>query len=276
MGIKQYKPTSPGRRQMSVSTFEEITASKPEKSLTVSLKKTGGRNNNGRITSRFRGGGAKRSYRIIDFKRDKFGVPGKVATVEYDPNRSSRICLINYLDGEKRYILQPVGLKVGDMIVAGPEADIKPGNALPMTNIPVGTMVHCVEMVPGKGAQMVRTAGASAQLMAKEGAMATLRLPSGEMRMVRVGCMATIGQVGNIDHENISFGKAGRKRYLGRRPHNRGVVMNPVDHPHGGGEGKSPIGHPGPLTPWGKPTLGYKTRKAKASDKLIVRRRNGK
>jgi large subunit ribosomal protein L2 len=276
MGIKQYKPTSPGRRQMSVSTFEEITASKPEKSLTVSLRKTGGRNNNGRITSRFRGGGAKRSYRIIDFKRDKFGVPGKVATVEYDPNRSSRICLINYLDGEKRYILQPVGLKVGDMIVAGPEADIKPGNALPLTNIPVGTMVHCVEMVPGKGAQMVRTAGASAQLMAKEGAMATLRLPSGEMRMVRVGCMATIGQVGNIDHENISFGKAGRKRYLGRRPHNRGVVMNPVDHPHGGGEGKSPIGHPGPLTPWGKPTLGYKTRKAKASDKLIVRRRNGK
>lgn len=276
MGIKQYKPTSPGRRQMSVSTFEEITASKPEKSLTVSLRKTGGRNNNGRITSRFRGGGAKRSYRIIDFKRDKFGVPGKVATVEYDPNRSSRICLINYLDGEKRYILQPVGLKVGDMIVAGPEADIKPGNALPLTNIPVGTMVHCVEMVPGKGAQMVRTAGASAQLMAKEGVMATLRLPSGEMRMVRVGCMATIGQVGNIDHENISFGKAGRKRYLGRRPHNRGVVMNPVDHPHGGGEGKSPIGHPGPLTPWGKPTLGYKTRKAKASDKLIVRRRNGK
>jgi len=276
MGIKQYKPTSPGRRQMSVSTFEEITASKPEKSLTVSLRKTGGRNNNGRITSRFRGGGAKRSYRIIDFKRDKFGVPGKVATVEYDPNRSSRICLINYLDGEKRYILQPVGLKVGDMIVAGPEADIKPGNALPLTNIPVGTMVHCVEMVPGKGAQMVRTAGASAQLMAKEGAMATLRLPSGEMRMVRVGCMATIGQVGNIDHENISFGKAGRTRYLGRRPHNRGVVMNPVDHPHGGGEGKSPIGHPGPLTPWGKPTLGYKTRKAKASDKLIVRRRNGK
>ena len=276
MGIKQYKPTSPGRRQMSVSTFEEITASKPEKSLTVPLRKTGGRNNMGRITSRFRGGGAKRTYRIIDFKRDKAGVPGKVATVEYDPNRSSRICLINYLDGEKRYILQPFGLKVGDMIVSGPGADIKPGNALPLSSIPVGTNVHCVELIPGKGAQMVRTAGASAQLMAKEGKMATLRLPSGEMRMVRVECMATIGQVGNLDHENISLGKAGRKRWLGRKPHNRGVVMNPVDHPHGGGEGKSPIGHPGPLTPWGKPTLGYKTRKAKASDKLIVRRRKGK
>ncbi len=276
MGIKQYKPTSPGRRQMSVSTFEEITASKPEKSLTVPLRKTGGRNNMGRITSRFRGGGAKRTYRIIDFRRDKAGVPGRVATVEYDPNRSSRICLINYLDGEKRYILQPFGLKVGDMIVSGPGADIKPGNALPLSSIPVGTNVHCVELIPGKGAQMVRTAGASAQLMAKEGKMATLRLPSGEMRMVRVECMATIGQVGNLDHENISLGKAGRKRWLGRKPHNRGVVMNPVDHPHGGGEGKSPIGHPGPLTPWGKPTLGYKTRKAKASDKLIVRRRKGK
>ncbi|MBP7110359.1 MAG: 50S ribosomal protein L2 [Firmicutes bacterium] len=276
MGIKQYKPTSPGRRQMSVSTFEEITASKPEKSLTVSLRKSGGRNNMGRITSRFRGGGAKRTYRLIDFKRDKAGVPGKVASVEYDPNRSARICLINYLDGDKRYILQPVGLKVGDMVVSGPEADIKPGNALPLSNIPLGTVVHCVELVPGKGAQMVRTAGASAQLMAKEGNMATLRLPSGEMRMVRVECMATVGQVGNLDHENVSFGKAGRKRWLGRKPHNRGVVMNPVDHPHGGGEGKSPIGHPGPLTPWGKPTLGYKTRKAKASDKLIVRRRNGK
>jgi len=261
---------------MSVSTFEEITASKPEKSLTVSLRKSGGRNNMGRITSRFRGGGAKRTYRLIDFKRDKAGVPGKVASVEYDPNRSARICLINYLDGDKRYILQPVGLKVGDMVVSGPEADIKPGNALPLSNIPLGTVVHCVELVPGKGAQMVRTAGASAQLMAKEGNMATLRLPSGEMRMVRVECMATVGQVGNLDHENVSFGKAGRKRWLGRKPHNRGVVMNPVDHPHGGGEGKSPIGHPGPLTPWGKPTLGYKTRKAKASDKLIVRRRNGK
>ncbi|HNZ09637.1 MAG TPA: 50S ribosomal protein L2 [Bacillota bacterium] len=276
MGIKQYKPTSPGRRQMSVSTFEEITTSKPEKSLTVSLRKSGGRNNAGRITSRFRGGGTKRAYRIIDFKRDKFGVPGKVASVEYDPNRSARICLINYLDGEKRYILQPAGIGVGDMIVAGPEADIKAGNALPLVNIPVGTVVHCVEMVPGKGAQMVRTAGASAQLMAKEGSMATLRLPSGEMRMVRIECMATIGQVGNLDHENVSFGKAGRKRWLGRKPHNRGASMNPCDHPHGGGEGKSPVGRPGPVTPWGKPTLGYKTRKAKASDKLIVRRRNGK
>jgi len=276
MGIKQYKPTSPGRRQMSVSTFEEITTSKPEKSLTVSLRKSGGRNNAGRITSRFRGGGTKRAYRIIDFKREKFGVPGKVASVEYDPNRSARICLINYLDGEKRYILQPAGIGVGDMIVAGPEADIKAGNALPLVNIPVGTVVHCVEMVPGKGAQMVRTAGASAQLMAKEGSMATLRLPSGEMRMVRIECMATIGQVGNLDHENVSFGKAGRKRWLGRKPHNRGASMNPCDHPHGGGEGKSPVGRPGPVTPWGKPTLGYKTRKAKASDKLIVRRRNGK
>lgn len=261
---------------MSVSTFEEITTSKPEKSLTVSLRKSGGRNNAGRITSRFRGGGTKRAYRIIDFKRDKFGVPGKVASVEYDPNRSARICLINYLDGEKRYILQPAGIGVGDMIVAGPEADIKAGNALPLVNIPVGTVVHCVEMVPGKGAQMVRTAGASAQLMAKEGSMATLRLPSGEMRMVRIECMATIGQVGNLDHENVSFGKAGRKRWLGRKPHNRGASMNPCDHPHGGGEGKSPVGRPGPVTPWGKPTLGYKTRKAKASDKLIVRRRNGK
>lgn len=276
MGIKQYKPTSPGRRQMSVSTFEEITTSKPEKSLTAPLRRTGGRNNMGRITSRFRGGGTKRTYRIIDFKRNKAGVPGKIATIEYDPNRSARICLVNYLDGEKRYILQPYGLSVGDTVVSGPEADIKPGNALPLNNIPVGTVVHCIEMIPGKGAQLARTAGASAQLMAKEGSMATLRLPSGEMRMVRVECMATIGQVGNLDHENISFGKAGRKRWLGRKPHNRGVVMNPVDHPHGGGEGKSPIGHPSPLTPWGKPTLGYKTRKAKASDKLIVRRRNGK
>lgn len=276
MGIKQYKPTSPGRRQMSVSTFEEITSSKPEKSLTAPLRRTGGRNNMGRITSRFRGGGTKRTYRIIDFKRNKAGVPGKIATIEYDPNRSARICLVNYLDGEKRYILQPYGLSVGDTVVSGPEADIKPGNALPLHNIPVGTVVHCIEMIPGKGAQLARTAGASAQLMAKEGSMATLRLPSGEMRMVRVECMATIGQVGNLDHENISFGKAGRKRWLGRKPHNRGVVMNPVDHPHGGGEGKSPIGHPSPLTPWGKPTLGYKTRKAKASDKLIVRRRNGK
>jgi len=273
MGIKQYKPTSPGRRQMSVSTFEEITTSKPEKSLTVSLRKSGGRNNAGRITSRFRGGGTKRAYRIIDFKRDKFGVPGKVASVEYDPNRSARICLINYLDGEKRYILQPAGIGVGDMIVAGPEADIKAGNALPLVNIPVGTVVHCVEMVPGKGAQMVRTAGASAQLMAKEGSMATLRLPSGEMRMVRIECMATIGQVGNLDHENVSFGKAGRKRWLGRKPHNRGVVMNPVDHPHGGGEGRTSGGRH-PVTPWGKPTKGYKTRVNKRTDRLIIRSRN--
>ena len=276
MPIKVFKPTSPGRRQMSMSTFEEITRSKPEKSLLVPKRSTGGRNAQGRITSRFRGGGHKRAYRLIDFKRNKDGVPGKVASVEYDPNRSARICLIHYLDGEKRYILHPVGLKVGDMIVSGPGADIKPGNALPIVNIPVGTVVHNIELIPGNGGQLVRSAGAGAQIMAKEGNYCTLRMPSGEMRMVRSLCRATVGNVGNLDHENIKIGKAGRKRWLGRRPHNRGVVMNPCDHPHGGGEGRSPIGMKSPVTPWGVPTMGHRTRKPKASDRLIVRRRGGK
>jgi large subunit ribosomal protein L2 len=273
MPVKQYKPTTPGRRGMSVSSFEEITKQRPEKSLTDALRGTGGRNSLGRITLRFRGGGAKRRYRIIDFKRDKDSVPGKVASIEYDPNRSARIALIHYLDGEKRYIIAPVGLNVGQMIESGPDADIKVGNALPLANIPVGTVVHNIELYPGAGAQLVRSAGASAQVMAREGQYATLRLPSGEYRMVLSTCRATIGQVGNVEHENIQLGKAGKTRYLGRRPHNRGVVMNPVDHPHGGGEGKSPIGHPGPLSPWGKPTLGARTRKKKKSDALIVRRR---
>jgi large subunit ribosomal protein L2 len=258
---------------MSVASFEEITKTVPEKSLTDALRSSGGRNSYGRITLRFRGGGVKRRYRIIDFKRDKDGVPGKVAAIEYDPNRSARIALIHYADGEKRYILAPLGIKVGQMIVSGPDADIKVGNALPLANIPVGTMVHNVELYPGHGAQLVRSAGASAQLMAREGNYATLRLPSGEFRMVMTICRATVGQVGNVEHENVQVGKAGKTRYKGRRPHNRGVVMNPVDHPHGGGEGKSPIGHPGPLTPWGKPTLGFRTRKKKKSDALIVRRR---
>lgn len=276
MPIKVFKPTSPGRRQMSMSTFEEITRSKPEKSLLAPKKRTGGRNAQGRITSRFRGGGHKRAYRIIDFKRNKDGVPGKIASIEYDPNRSARICLVHYADGEKRYILHPVGLKVGDVIVSGPDADIKPGNALPIVNIPVGTVVHNIELVPGNGGQLVRSAGAGAQIMAREGNYCTLRMPSGEMRMVRSLCRATIGNVGNLDHENIKIGKAGRKRWLGRRPHNRGVVMNPCDHPHGGGEGRSPIGMKSPVTPWGVPTLGYRTRKPKASDRLIIRRRDGK
>ena len=273
MAVKKYKPTTPGRRGMTVSTFEEITKTKPEKSLTAPLTKTGGRNNKGRITIRHRGGGHKRRYRIIDFKRDKDGVPAKVAAIEYDPNRSARIALLHYLDGEKRYILAPVGLQVGQMVESGPDADIKVGNALPLANIPAGTVVHNVELQPGKGGQMVRSAGASAQIMAKEGSYVTLRLPSGEFRMVHQNCRATIGQVGNVEHENIVIGKAGRSRYLNRRPHVRGVVMNPVDHPHGGGEGKAPIGRPSPVTPWGKPTLGTKTRKKKPSDRLIVRRR---
>jgi large subunit ribosomal protein L2 len=273
MAVKQYKPTTPGRRGMSVSSFEEITKQRPEKSLTDALRGTGGRNSQGRTTLRFRGGGVKRRYRIIDFKRDKDGVPGKVAAIEYDPNRPARIALIHYLDGEKRYILAPVGLGVGQMIESGPDADIKVGNALPLANIPVGTVVHNVELYPGAGAQLVRSAGAAAQLMAREGRYATLRLPSGEYRMVLATCRATIGQVGNVEHENIQLGKAGKSRYKGRRPHTRGVVMNPVDHPHGGGEGKSPIGHPSPLSPWGKPTLGARTRQKKKSDALIVRRR---
>ncbi|MGI6651325.1 MAG: 50S ribosomal protein L2 [Limnochordia bacterium] len=273
MAIKKYKPTTPGRRNMTGYTFEEITKKEPEKSLTVSLTSTGGRNAEGRITARHRGGGHKRKYRIIDFKRNKDGVPAKVAAIEYDPNRSARIALLHYLDGEKRYILAPAGLQVGDMVESGPEADIKVGNALPLANIPVGSVVHNIELQPGKGAQMVRSAGTAAQLMAKEGKYATLRLPSGEFRMVLQACRATLGQVGNVEHENMVVGKAGRSRYLGKRPHVRGVVMNPVDHPHGGGEGKAPIGRPGPVTPWGKPALGSRTRKKKASDSLIVRRR---
>ncbi len=277
MGIKKFNPTSPARRFMTVSSFEEITKKEPEKSLLEPLNKNGGRNSYGRITVRHQGGGAKQKYRVIDFKRDKDGIKAKVASIEYDPNRTANIALLNYVDGEKRYILAPVGLKVGDTVESGENADIKPGNALQFTNIPVGTIIHNIEMKPGKGGQMVRSAGNSAQLMAKEGDYAQVRLPSGEVRMVRINCKATIGQVGNIDHENISIGKAGRKRWMGVRPTVRGVVMNPVDHPHGGGEGKSPIGRPSPVTPWGKPTLGFKTRKKKnQSDKFIVKRRNSK
>lgn len=277
MAVKRYSPTSPARRFMTVSTFEEITKKEPEKSLVETLKKTGGRNVYGRITVRHIGGGTKRKYRIIDFKRNKDGIDAKVAAIEYDPNRTANIALLYYVDGEKRYILAPVGLKVGDIVESGPEADIKPGNALPLANIPVGTMVHNIELKPGKGGQLVRSAGGAAQLMAKEGDYAQLRLPSGEVRMVSQLCKATIGQVSNIEHENISVGKAGRKRWMGVRPTVRGVVMNPVDHPHGGGEGKSPIGRPSPVTPWGKPTLGYKTRKKnKKSDKYIVKKRGTK
>lgn len=274
MAIKSFKPTSPGRRFVTVSTFEEITTDKPEKSLLEPLKKKAGRNNQGRLTVRHQGGGHKRMYRIIDFKRNKDGIPGRVATIEYDPNRSARIALINYADGEKRYIIAPVGLKVGDVIYSGPEADIKVGNALPLRNIPVGTTVHNVELKPGRGGQLARSAGSYAQLMAKEGKYALLRMPSGELRKVLAECRATIGQVGNLDHENITIGKAGRARWLGIRPTVRGVVMNPVDHPHGGGEGRSPIGR-NPVTPWGKPALGAKTRKKNhPTDKFIVRRRN--
>jgi large subunit ribosomal protein L2 len=258
---------------MSVSTFEEITKTRPEKSLTVRLKKHAGRNNQGKITTRHRGGGAKRAYRLIDFKRNKLDVPAKVAAIEYDPNRSARIALLHYVDGEKRYILAPLGLKVGDRVVAGADADIRPGNALPLKNIPTGTTVHNVELERGRGGQMVRSAGAGAQLMAKEGKYALLRLPSGEQRNVNILCMATIGQVGNVDHENVRIGKAGRSRHMGRRPTVRGSAMNPVDHPHGGGEGRAPIGGQ-PQTPWGKPALGHKTRKNKRSDRFIVRRRN--
>ena len=277
MGIKKYNPTTPGLRGMTVSTFEEITCTTPEKSLTVTLKKHSGRNSRGKITVRHRGGGYRPKYRIIDFKRDKDGIPGPVATIEYDPNRSANIALINYADGEKRYIVAPNKLKVGDVIVSGADADIKVGNALPVANIPVGTVVHNIELQPGKGAQMVRSAGNGAQLMAKEGKYASLRLPSGEVRKVRLECRATIGEVGNIDHQNIQIGKAGRKRHMGIRPTVRGSVMNPNDHPHGGGEGKAGIGRVSPVTPWGKPALGYKTRKKKnQSDKYIVKRRNEK
>ncbi len=274
MAIKKYKPTSAGRRNMSVSTFEEITKSTPEKSLVISLPKNSGRNSQGRITMRHRGGGAKKKYRIIDFKRNKDGVEGIVNAIEYDPNRSANIALIFYRDGEKRYILHPVGLKVGDKIVSGEGADIKVGNALKLKDIPVGTVIHNIELKPGKGGQMVRSAGGEAQLMGREGKYAQLRLPSGEMRMVLLECKATIGQVGNSEHELIRIGKAGRNRYLGRRPHVRGSAMNPVDHPHGGGEGRTPVGRPAPMTPWGKKSAGVKTRKkGKKSDALIIRRR---
>ena len=277
MAIKFYKPTTNARRNMSVTDYSELSKVAPERSLLVSLKKNSGRNSYGRITVRHRGGGVRTKYRIIDFKRDKFGVPATVESIEYDPNRSAFIALLKYEDGEKRYILQPAGLKVGDSVVAGPESDIKTGNALPLKNIPVGTVVHNIELYPGRGGQLARAAGNSAQLMAKEGIYALLRLPSGELRNVSADCMATVGQVGNLDHENVKIGKAGRKRHMGWRPTVRGSVMNPNDHPHGGGEGKSPIGRPGPVTPWGKPALGYKTRKnKKQSDKLIVKRRNDK
>ncbi|WP_134704770.1 50S ribosomal protein L2 [Ammoniphilus sp. YIM 78166] len=274
MGIKKYKPTSPGRRQMTVSTFEEITTNQPEKSLLAPLHKKAGRNNQGKLTVRHQGGGHKRQYRIIDFKRTKDGIPGKVATIEYDPNRTSNIALINYADGEKRYIIAPQGLKVGDVIESGSEADIKVGNALPLANIPVGTTIHNIELKPGKGGQMVRSAGASAQLLGRDGEYAIIRLTSGEIRKVRQECRATVGQVGNQDHELINVGKAGRSRWLGKRPTVRGSVMNPVDHPHGGGEGRAPIGRKSPMSPWGKPTLGAKTRNnKKESTKYIVRRR---
>lgn len=277
MGIKKYNPTSPGLRGMTVSTFEEITCDKPEKSLTVTLKKHSGRNSRGKITVRHRGGGYRPKYRIIDFKRNKDGVPGTVATIEYDPNRTANIALINYADGEKRYIIAPNKLTVGSVIESGAEADIKIGNALPLANIPVGTIIHNIELKPGKGGQMVRSAGNGAQLMAKEGDFAQVRLPSGEVRKVRIECIATIGEVGNLDHQNIQIGKAGRKRHMGIRPTVRGSVMNPNDHPHGGGEGKASIGRVSPVTPWGKPALGYKTRKKKKeSNKYIVKDRRVK
>lgn len=273
MAIKSFKPYSAGRRFMTVASFDEITTDKPEKSLVERLKKNGGRNQQGRLTVRHQGGGHKRLYRIIDFKRNKDGIPAKVATIEYDPNRSARIALLNYADGEKRYIIAPNGLKVGDQVMSGPEADIKPGNALPLKNIPVGTMIHNVELKIGAGAQLVRSAGAYAQLMAIEGDYATLRMPSGEMRKVHVNCRATIGVVGNAEHMNITIGKAGRARWMGKRPENRGVAMNPNDHPHGGGEGRSPVGRKHPVTKWGKCAMGAKTRRKKASDKLIVKGR---
>ena len=274
VAVKSFKPYSAGRRFMTVSSFDEITTDKPEKSLTVRLTKTGGRNQQGKLTVRHRGGGHKRLYRIIDFKRMKDGIPARVATIEYDPNRSARIALLNYADGEKRYILAPNGLKVGDVVESGAEADIKPGNALPLKNIPLGTVVHAVELKIGKGAQLARSAGTSAQLMAKEGDYALLRLPSGEIRRVHINCRATIGEVGNLEHENITIGKAGRSRWLGRRPETRGIAMNPNDHPHGGGEGRSPVGRKSPMTKWGKIAMGKKTRrKKKASNRLIVHRR---
>ena len=277
MAIKSYKPTSPSRRQMTVTDYSVLSKEGPEKSLLEPLKKKSGRNSYGRITVRHRGGGNRRKYRVIDFKRNKLGMDAKVLTLEYDPNRSAFIALVEYEDGEKRYIIAPNGLKVGDTVRSGADADIKPGNALKLADIPVGTFIHAIELYPGKGAQLVRSAGNMAQLMGKENGFALIRLPSGEMRRVPVGCMASIGQVSNIDHENVNYGKAGRKRHMGWRPTVRGSVMNPCDHPHGGGEGKSPVGRPGPVTPWGKPALGYKTRKHhNRTDKYIVKRRNGK
>ncbi len=273
MPIRAYKPTSPGRRGMTVSSFEEITRSRPERSLVTKKVSKAGRNNQGRITSRHRGGGVKRRYRVIDFKRNKFGVAARVFSIEYDPNRSGRIALLHYVDGEKRYMLAPNGLKVGDTVMSGPDAEIRVGNALPLRNIPTGAVIHNIEMYIGRGAQLVRSAGAAAQLMAKEGDYAQVRMPSGEQRLIHLNCMATIGQVGNLDHENVRLGKAGRSRYLGRRPHVRGSVMNPVDHPHGGGEGRAPIGGQ-PQTPWGQPAMGFRTRHNKRTDKFIVRRRN--
>jgi large subunit ribosomal protein L2 len=273
MAVRQHKPTSPGRRGASGYTFDEITKKRPEKSLLAPRPRQAGRNNQGRISVRHRGGGHKRRLRIIDFKRDKIGVPGKVAAIEYDPNRSGRIALIHYADGEKRYILWPVGLSVGDTVMAGPEAEVKPGNALPLRSIPSGNIVHNLELHQGRGAQLVRGAGASAQLLAREGDYVMVRLPSGEVRRLHADCMATIGQVGNVEHDQIKLGRAGRKRHMGRRPKVRGSAMNPRDHPHGGGEGRSPIGMPGPKTPWGKPTLGYRTRRRKDTNKYIVRRR---
>jgi len=272
MGIKKMKPTTPGQRGMSRLTFEEITTNKPEKSLLVPIKKTGGRNNSGRITARHRGGGHKRHYRLIDFKRNKDSIPAKVATIEYDPNRSANIALLHYADGEKRYILAPVGLKVGDEIISGAGSDIKVGNAMELKDMPLGTTVHNIELQPGRGGQMARAAGTSAQLVAREGGYAQVRLPSGEVRMVLVSCRATVGQIGNVEAKNVSLGKAGRKRHMGRKPHVRGVVMNPCDHPHGGGEGKAPVGGK-PQTPWGKPAMGYRTRKSKQSDKYITIKR---
>lgn len=277
MPIKLYKPTSPGRRGMSGQTFEEVTSTTPERSLVRGLRKRAGRNARGKITIRHRGGGHKRRYRLIDFRRDKFDIPGRIATIEYDPNRSARIALVVYADGEKRYIIAPLGLRVGDTVISGQRTEIRPGNTLPLSAIPLGTMVHNIELQPGRGGQMVRSAGASAQLLAKEGAeYAILRLPSGEERLIRQTCLATIGQVGNVEHGNVKLGKAGRKRHLGIRPTVRGSAMNPNDHPHGGGEGRSPIGMPGPKTPWGKPALGKRTRRNKTTDKFIFRRRSKK
>jgi large subunit ribosomal protein L2 len=276
MAVKKYKPITPGQRGMTGYAFEEITSSTPERSLLVPLRKSGGRNTYGRITVRHRGGGHRRHIRLVDFKRDKRGIPARVAAIEYDPNRTARLALLYYADGEKRYIIAPLGIRVGDSVMAGPEAEIRPGNSLPISNIPVGTMLHNIEISSGRGGQMVRAAGGAAQLLAKEGSYAQLRLPSGEVRLIRQDCYATIGQIGNTDHSNIKLGKAGRKRHMGIRPTVRGSAMSPRDHPHGGGEGRQPIGMPGPKTPWGRPTLGYKTRRNKKTDKYIVRRRGKK